>query len=205
MKRGALLAGIVALLAVAASVQTAQAGGWAVVTLDSTPIDVRAGETLRIGFMVRQHGQTPIHQAFGERVKAVLSARNTTGEGTVQVEALADTPIGHFVVEATFPSEGVWSWEITPAPFAGTRFEPLTVLAAGTPLRSANTAVTKPSAATPVELESLIAPPPSAGTGSWYRQGATLRWGALLLLVATVGAALAGRHSIGRWLGVKPG
>src|SRR5438128_12344573 len=35
------------------------AGGWAITTLDSLPNELRAGETYAIGYVIRQHGQTP--------------------------------------------------------------------------------------------------------------------------------------------------
>lgn len=116
------------LLAVAltlALVWSVGAGGWAVVTLDSLPRDVRAGQTtLTLGFMVRQHGITPNSQ-----VEPVLTARNRAGGETVRAEARQVGETGHFVVNVTFPSAGVWEWEIEPYPFAATKFEPLTVLA----------------------------------------------------------------------------
>ena len=36
------------------------AGGWAVITLDELPMNVVAGESLGIGFTVRQHGRNSI-------------------------------------------------------------------------------------------------------------------------------------------------
>ena len=48
-----ILAVLLALLFV---VPSALAGGWAVVTLDQLPAEVRQGQSLRLGFMVRQHG-----------------------------------------------------------------------------------------------------------------------------------------------------
>src|SRR6185295_2134730 len=50
---------VAALLALAAPVF---AGGWSVVTLDTLPREVRAGQTLHLGFMVRQHGIEPNSQ-----------------------------------------------------------------------------------------------------------------------------------------------
>jgi len=46
---------LVAMLALAAPVF---AGGWTVVTLDTLPREVRTGQALHLGFMVRQHGPT---------------------------------------------------------------------------------------------------------------------------------------------------
>ena len=39
------------------------AGGWAVTTLDPLPNELRAGETYAIGYVIRQHGQTPFTSA----------------------------------------------------------------------------------------------------------------------------------------------
>ncbi len=49
---------LVSLIGVSAS--TASAGGWAVTTLDTLPRQFNAGETYRIGYTVRQHGETPL-------------------------------------------------------------------------------------------------------------------------------------------------
>jgi mono/diheme cytochrome c family protein len=108
------------------------AGGWAMVALDSWPSEVRAGEPLRLGFMVRQHGITPVNMAWEEPLKPVLVADNPASGESIRVEARQQGPVGHFVVEAIFPSGGTWNWSIRLDPF-GTlpeQFEPLTVLPA---------------------------------------------------------------------------
>jgi hypothetical protein len=120
----------------------ALAGGWAVVTLDSLPDNLRAGQSYQIGFMVRQHGVTPINSNpfEGGPLRPLLLAHNTTSGDTIEREAVQQGATGHFVVDVTFPSAGEWEWEITPPPFEGTRFAPLAVLApaaAGQPAASA--------------------------------------------------------------------
>jgi hypothetical protein len=100
------------------------AGGWAVVSLDSLPGEVRAGTPLQIGFTVRQHG----HKLIGD-VSPVLIAHNSETGTEIQVEARQEGGFGHFVAEITFPEAGSWSWEITPRPFPTiNKFVPLTVL-----------------------------------------------------------------------------
>jgi hypothetical protein len=78
---------VVAMLALAAP---ALAGGWAVVTLDSLPREVRAGQSFQLGFVVRQHGITPTNQDLdGKPLKPVLTARkqgaatSSRGSGTL--------------------------------------------------------------------------------------------------------------------------
>ena len=155
----------------------AQAGGWAVVTLDALPVEPRAGQTLHLGFMVRQHGVTPIDTAFDvEPMRPRLSATNTKNGTSIEVDARKEGPRGHFVVDVTFPGAGTWEWQIRPDPFPPTQLGHLTIL---------------PAAAISTQ------PDPAVGTGlepSFPR--ATLRWvGALMLLVAG-GLALAGRSGI---------
>ena len=136
---------IAALLAVAAP---AYAGGWAVVTLDSLPREVRAGQVLRLGFMVRQHGRTPIdNDPFGNGpLKPYLVATNKDTGEALRVDARKAGPLGHFVVDVTFPRAGTWEWSITPPPFEGTTFAPLTVLpAAGTGQSTASEAALSPA------------------------------------------------------------
>ena len=59
MKRTIFVIGLTLLLAMAFTVP-ALAGGWAVITLDELPGQVEANQPLEIGFMVRQHGVTPL-------------------------------------------------------------------------------------------------------------------------------------------------
>jgi hypothetical protein len=131
---------VVALLALAAP---AIAGGWAVVTLDSLPQDVRAGQALNLGFMVRQHGQTPINS-----VEPVLEATNKDSDEMIRINAKQTGPVGHFVADVTFPSAGTWEWQITPAPFGPTEFAPLAVLPAAPASQPAAQPAAQPAPAT---------------------------------------------------------
>ncbi len=187
MLQRALVTLAVVLGAVALTARPAGAGGWAVVTLDSVPVQARAEEALRLGFMVRQHGVTPV-----DAVKPYLSATRAGTNETVQAEAQKDGVVGHFVVEVTFPSAGAWQWEITPEPFAGTRFEPLKVMPAGAD--SAEQAKLTPSAADEGALASL-----SATRSERVVEAGALRWFGAGLLVLAAGLALTTRRTaIGR-------
>ena len=101
--RGSLL-GMVAALAL---VLPAAAGGWATATVDSGPIDPTAGTPVEIGFMLKQHGETPIHWEM-----ATFVGTNAGTGATVSAEAQPKGPLGHYVATVTFPSEGSWSWTV---------------------------------------------------------------------------------------------
>lgn len=107
----------------------AQAGGWATVTLDAPLAEARAGNPVRIGFTVKQHGVTPIHDAYGEPVALAIRAWLPKTGTEVRVTAQKDmVKVGHFTADLTFPSAGVWEWEAIPAPFAGSALPPVTVI-----------------------------------------------------------------------------
>ena len=97
MVRRSIFAFVVAILAMLALVAPALAGGWAVVTLDSLPREVHAGERLQVGFMVRQHGKTPTNKDLdGKPLKPVLSAIKQGGAATTQAKGpLPGTPADH--------------------------------------------------------------------------------------------------------------
>lgn len=115
------------------------AGGWAVITLDSLPGEVRAGETLSIGFMIRQHGQTPTNSA-----SPTLSAHNLDTGERITADARQSGETGHFVVDVVFPREGRWEWSLSGFG-PPVNYEPLTVLpATATVAGSAPVTVTFP-------------------------------------------------------------
>ncbi len=118
------------IMSLLALVPTALAGGWATVTLDEPPGEIRAGEPWAVGLTVWQHGVTPVHN-LGEDVPiepALVATNAATGERVTAVAVPAEE-VGSFRLEVTFPSEGEWEWTIHPAPLAGeTQFKPLTVL-----------------------------------------------------------------------------
>jgi len=82
------------------------AGGWAIITLDEVPLDVVAGGPLTIGFMVMQHGQTPMTD-----LEPVVTATLSQGE-QFTVKAEPEGEPGHYTATLTFPKEGDWSWSI---------------------------------------------------------------------------------------------
>lgn len=174
---------LLALIVFGLLITPAQAGGWAVVTLDSVPPEIRAGQRLDLGFMVRQHGVTPIDTAFNSSslMIPVLSATNQTTGEKVQAEAVKNGVKGHFSVAVSFPSAGDWQWQITPPPFEGTQLGTLKVL---TPLASP---LTTPQPVNNLDFGLLLMRWGGLGflglaailaVGSWFattRRGRTLR------------------------------
>jgi hypothetical protein len=109
------------------------AGGWAVVTLDNLPGEIHAGENVHLSFMVRQHGQTPVHDLGSPSmpIEPKLTAHNSETGETLTIAAVPEKEVGRFSLDVVFPSEGSWTWSIAPDPLAGTtEFAPLTILPA---------------------------------------------------------------------------
>ncbi|MDQ3043551.1 MAG: plastocyanin/azurin family copper-binding protein [Chloroflexota bacterium] len=98
------------------------AGGMAVVHLDAKPAGVLVEVPWRFGFMVLQHDVTP-----NSDVIPLVSAQHRDSGEKVEATGQQEGAHGHFVAEVTFPIAGEWKWSITPAPFAATSFETLTV------------------------------------------------------------------------------
>jgi hypothetical protein len=95
------------------------AGGWAVVTLETLPGEIRAGEPVPLAFVVRQHGERPVHFLGSDLpVTPYLRAWNPATGAEIRVEAQRAKEVGRFQVEVTFPDSGTWQWEIVPKPFA---------------------------------------------------------------------------------------
>ena len=102
----------------------ALAGGWATATLDGPlPSDPSAGESLRIGFTLKQHGRTPISWE-----EASIIAINRETNEAVYAPARAEGALGEYVADVTFPSAGTWDWRVeTRNLLMESRFRPLQV------------------------------------------------------------------------------
>jgi hypothetical protein len=82
------------------------AGGWAVITLDELPANIVAGEPVSIGFMVRQHGHTPMDGLF-----PTITATHSRDAQFV-VDAEPGGKAGHYTATLAFPEAGEWRWSI---------------------------------------------------------------------------------------------
>ena len=100
MRRVLLAVGLLLVLAPAA-----QAGGWATVTLSSTPAGVQPGKTWGVDVTVLQHGRTPL-----TGVHPVVTIR---GGDTIKDFAASPTgKPGVYRAEVVFPSAGRWTYQI---------------------------------------------------------------------------------------------
>lgn len=83
----------------------AQAGGWAVLTLDAWPNRVTANKPFTIGFTLRQHGQT----LLGGQSGSVIFKKDKRQTLFKVYEAGAT---GHYTATITLPQAGAWQWRI---------------------------------------------------------------------------------------------
>ena len=90
---------------------TAAAGGWAVSTLDELPAP-SPGETVTVGFTIRQHGVTPVNlDDVGVEV--------TGPSGDLEYfAARQEGAVGHYVANVLFGESGVHTWAIRQGWFA---------------------------------------------------------------------------------------
>src|SRR5262249_29698328 len=124
------------------------AGGWAVITLDELPTDVVADKSLTIGFMVLQHGRTPMTD-----LKPTVTAKLPKGEQLTFFAAPKGKP-GHYTAVLTFPQDGNWEWSIQ-AFTMDQKMPVLNVSASSTGTVSQPVAKSEPSA-TSISLLSII-------------------------------------------------
>lgn len=94
----------------------ANAGGESTVTLDEELGEIEAGDEIEVGFVVKQHGQDPVNEAFGESIEPIVIATNRDTGGQVKAEATQAGDVGHFVASLEFPTEGDWDIQITTMP-----------------------------------------------------------------------------------------
>lgn len=181
-----------ALIALLALVTPALAGGWAVVTLDALPSQIQAGQAISLGFMVRQHGVTPFDTTQWGDGLPNLFARNSETGATLRVEARKDGPVGHYVVDVTFPASGSWDIEIIPPPFEGTKLGAFTVVAATA--KSSTSAATARVQTQPAAVPALT----DRSSRAWWIT-------ALVLVIALALTALVQRESLARLLAGRNG
>jgi hypothetical protein len=185
------------LVAICMFAPSALAGGWAVVTLDSLPSETQAGQSISLGFMVRQHGITPIDNHPWEQrpLAPFLSAKNTATGETIHANARKEGPLGHFVVEVVFPSAGDWQIEITPPPFAGTQLGTFAVASA-------------PATANAAQQRQATADSASKTTGASIFAERSFRTWSLTVLVILAGfglTALVQREALARLWSARNG
>jgi hypothetical protein len=95
---------VTGLLAVPAS---ALAGGWATVSLSSTPDGLKPGQPWLVELEILQHGKTPLD---GVKPAVILTERKTGA--TRSVAARPTGRPGIYLARAVFPREGRWEYVV---------------------------------------------------------------------------------------------
>lgn len=108
MKSRTQIALTLSLLLALVAVVPVFAGGWAVITLDELPGDVEANTSIEIGFMVRQHGVTPMTD-----LEPIITARLADSKEAVAFTATESGEVGHYVATLILPKSGEWQWSIS--------------------------------------------------------------------------------------------
>lgn len=96
---------LMALIALSGGPRPAQAGGWAVATLDEIPAGVTAGQPFTVGFTMRQHGVRPVDWG-----PITLTFTHLASGQKVTETAFAESSAGHYTVDVTLPAAGAWEW-----------------------------------------------------------------------------------------------
>jgi len=90
---------------------TTVAGGWATISADAEgagTTEPKAGQEIRYGFTVLQHGRTPAGW-----VTPVLTLTEAATGKTFTVTAAPKGAVGHFVADITYPSSGIWTMSVS--------------------------------------------------------------------------------------------
>lgn len=85
----------------------ALSGGWAVITLETLPGNVAAGEPFQVSFRVRQHGQ----RFVDDLSPRVIASHAETGEEVI-VTAGHGEKEGQYTAELILSEPGTWRWSI---------------------------------------------------------------------------------------------
>jgi hypothetical protein len=104
-----LVCSAIVAMPLAAGSSASARGGWAISTLDEMPAPA-PGESVTIGFTIRQHGVTPVNiDEPGVDVGVVVTEPSG---GVVFFPAAQEGAIGHYVADVVFGEVGVHSWAI---------------------------------------------------------------------------------------------
>jgi MYXO-CTERM domain-containing protein len=116
---------------------TAFGGGWATVGMSSTPDGVQPGKPWVVEMTILQHGRTPLQ---GLNPALTISS----GDARQTFHAKETREPGVYRVSVTFPSSGLWNYEVNDGFVSGRphTFKATQIGAPGTPPAAANTSTT---------------------------------------------------------------
>jgi hypothetical protein len=153
------------MVAFALFISSASAGGWATIVFDPLPEDIHAGDTVTVRFIVRQHGNDPVHTAFGKPLVATVNIRTTPDGKSTSVEATPDTEVGYYTAQVTFAEQGDYELLVTTNALDTTQVAPnplnVSVSAAAEPvvdtsMQKAETLVAGTTATTPSGFSPMV-------------------------------------------------
>lgn len=130
---------------------SASAGGWATIVFDPLPETIHAGDTVTVRFIVRQHGNNPVHTAFGEPLVATVNIRISPDGKASTIEATPDKEIGYYVADIPFPEQGDYELFVTTNALDTTQVAP-------NPLRVSVSAATEPVVDTSIQKGNVAEP-----------------------------------------------
>jgi mono/diheme cytochrome c family protein len=107
-------------------VGTVYAGGWAIMTIRDLPEDVVAGKPVRITFMARAHGVTPL-----TGLKPELTV--IFGKETLKASAVATKTVVEYTATLVLPRPGRWNIQIAGIGYNHSTLTELHVRALGSP------------------------------------------------------------------------
>lgn len=179
-------AALLALLMVSVALlwpRPAQAGGWAVVTMERWPAHFVVGQETSIGLTVRQHGIHPV--TLPEGVTILL--HSPSGGDVLTVQAAPGTEPGQYLATLVFPESGEWQVEVQPSWF------PPTVVTVQVMEMAAQTgAASVPVSALPAVRWLLILPVAliAGAAARWARRDLAWQLGAVLVVGGLAAAGL---------------
>jgi len=88
--------------AVTALTAFAPMGGWATITADARPDSVLTGQPMKLSFIVKQHGVTPM-----SGLKPRIELRSE-GRDTIRLMATPSKQAGRYTATLRFPASGEW-------------------------------------------------------------------------------------------------
>ncbi len=77
-------------------------GGWATITADARPDSVLTGQPMKLSFIVKQHGVTPMRG-----LKPRIELRSE-GRDTIRLMATPLKEAGRYTATLRFPADGEW-------------------------------------------------------------------------------------------------
>jgi len=93
------------------SMSIARAGGWAVLTLQSWPGEVTAGQPFTIEYALRQHGSQLVPYDASWMDPTITTVHTETGT-TVEFKVVPTEQAGYYQTEMVLPQPGSWRWSI---------------------------------------------------------------------------------------------